>query len=65
MLEIDTEKFEEARNKAEIFYRSIGEVYCPYFKEKVAFNAKGWEHLRFNAPRQARAQELKDLFKKE
>jgi hypothetical protein len=43
----DKSDFEKVKNNAEIFYNSIGEVYSPYFKEKIAFNAKGWEHLKF------------------
>ncbi len=41
------ELFETAKKEAGIFYHSLIEVYCPYFKEKIAFNAKGWEHLQF------------------
>jgi hypothetical protein len=33
----------------------VKEVHCPYFKEKVAFNAKGLEHLKFKGNRQARS----------
>lgn len=41
------EKFEGTKRKAEEIYKSIGEVYCPYFKEKVAFHAPGLEHIKF------------------
>lgn len=37
-------------------YKKISEVYCPYFKENVSFNAKGLEHLKFNKKNHARIQ---------
>lgn len=56
MLEI-SENFTEIRQKGEDYYKTIGEVYCPYFKEKVHFTAGGLEHLKFKRPRMARAQQ--------
>ena len=56
MSEIDPGKFVAARENAEAFYKTIGEVKCPYFQEKVAFNAKGLEHIKFQALRKARSQ---------
>jgi len=41
------ENFEEIKVKGEEFYKNIGEVYCPYFKDKISFNAKGIEHLKY------------------
>lgn len=55
MNEIDQVKFEKARTNAENFYKEIGEVWCPYFQEKIAFNAKGFRHLKFKSDRQARS----------
>ncbi len=52
----DEKDFEEVKVMAETFYKSIGEVRCPYFSERVAFNAKGWRHLAFKSDRQARTQ---------
>lgn len=48
------EDFASAKTMAEVFYHSLGEVYCPYFKEKIAFNAKGWEHLQFKNRQRSR-----------
>lgn len=48
------ENFEEIKKRAEDFYASIGEVYCPYFQEKIHFNAKGLRHLKFKTDKQAR-----------
>jgi len=42
----DQKKFLEVKNKAEKFYNEINSVYCPYFSEKVNFNAKGLDHIR-------------------
>lgn len=41
------EEFVKASIEAELFYKTIGGVWCPYFEESIAFNVKGWEHLRF------------------
>lgn len=50
----DEKDFEEIKEKAEVFYKTISEVYCQYFKEKIAFNAKGLKHLKFKSDQQAR-----------
>jgi len=49
------EQFNKLKEEAENFYKSIGEIYCPYFKEKIIFNAKGLEHLKFKTKNHARA----------
>jgi len=49
------EDFQKIKSEAEDFYKNIGEVYCPYFKEKIAFNAKGLKHLKFKSDKQARS----------
>lgn len=41
------ENFEEIKTKGEELYKTFMEVYCPYFKEKIFFNARGLEHLKF------------------
>jgi hypothetical protein len=50
----DQEKFEKVRNETEKLYGTLGLVYCPYFKEKISFNAKGLRHLKFKSDQQAR-----------
>lgn len=55
MDDIDPAKFEKARTEAEEFYKNIERVRCPFFKEDVAFNAKGIEHIKFHRIRQARS----------
>jgi hypothetical protein len=57
MLEFTDEQFDKIKSKSEELYKSIGEVYCPYFKEKVIFNAKGLEHLKFKSKNHARSQD--------
>ena len=47
MLKFSNEEFEKVKSNGESFYKSIGEIYCPYFKEKIAFNAQGLEHLKY------------------
>ncbi|MEE8131668.1 MAG: hypothetical protein V3T98_01360, partial [Candidatus Paceibacterota bacterium] len=46
-MEINSEKFAKTKSDAEIFYKAIGEVHCPYFKENISFNAKGLDHIKF------------------
>ena len=41
--------FEKKKAEADDFYSKIGEIFCPYLNEKVIFNAKGREHLKFHA----------------
>ncbi len=40
-------QFNILREKSEALYKSLNEVHCPYFKEKVYFNSRGLEHLKF------------------
>lgn len=49
--------FEEIKQKAEILYKSIKAVHCPYFNGTVKFNAKGLDHLKFKGWRKARSQD--------
>ena len=46
-MQIDFEKFEKIKKRAEDFYKDINFVNCPYFKEKILFNAKGLDHIKF------------------
>lgn len=58
MLSFTDEQFEETKKKAEEFYKSITDgVDCPYFKEKIVFNAKGLEHLKFSRKNHARSRQ--------
>ena len=54
---LDLENFEEVRTKGEEFYKTIGEVHCPYFKEKISFGAQGLEHLKFKRRDKARLEQ--------
>lgn len=51
----DEQDFDGVSRKAEEFYTSVGEVYCPYFGRKIAFNVKGLKHLRFKSDQIARS----------
>ena len=44
----------KSKKEAEDFYKTIGEIKCPYFKEKIAFNTKGLKHLKFKSNQRAR-----------
>jgi len=52
----DEEDFDKVKAEAEALYPTVSEVYCPYFKEKIAFNAKGLRHLKFKSDQVARVQ---------
>lgn len=54
---LDIENFEEVRIKSENFYKTLTQIYCPYFREKIFFNSQGLEHLKFKQPRKARSQQ--------
>ncbi len=46
--------FQVIKDGAEVFYKSIDTVRCPYFGCDIVFNAKGWRHLTFKSDQQAR-----------
>lgn len=50
----EIENFEEVVAKGEELYRSFNVVRCPYFGEKIYFNAQGLEHLKFKHREKAR-----------
>lgn len=50
----ENKNFEETKEAAEKLYASFGEVWCPYLQEKIIFNAKGIEHLKFKRKNIAR-----------
>jgi len=54
-MDIEQGKFDRSKAESEDAYRKIGEVYCPYLKEKVAFNAKGLEHVKLKERNKARS----------
>jgi hypothetical protein len=46
-MEININDFERIKKQSEKAYREVKEVFCPYFKEKVAFTHHGLKHLRY------------------
>jgi len=55
--EITEENFTKTKEDGETFYKTLGEIYCPYFQEKISFNAKGLEHLKFKKKKHTRSLE--------
>lgn len=45
---------EQKKLLAEENYRKVGNVYCPYLKQKVSFNAKGLGHIKMKEWNRAR-----------
>lgn len=39
------ESYSEAKQKAKLFYKSIGRIWCPALDEEIFFNEKGFRHL--------------------
>jgi hypothetical protein len=56
-MEFTDEQFNKVKSQNEDLYKSIGEVYCPYFKEKISFNAQGLEHIKFKRRDRARPEQ--------
>lgn len=48
-------EFQKIKDEAEKLYKTFDLIYCPYFEEKVSFNAKGLRHLKFKSDQQARS----------
>ncbi len=45
-LEFTDHEFNGVLHTAQEFYRTLGQIRCPYFQADVQFNARGFEHLR-------------------
>jgi hypothetical protein len=56
-MEISNKTFNTIREKAEIDYKNIESVFCPYLKLEVAFNSKGLEHIKFKDRNKSRIRE--------
>jgi len=46
-MQIDPQELSKIKITVERLYKSVGEIYCPYFNENIAFNAKGLDHIKF------------------
>ncbi len=53
-IEFTDQQFKETKEKGEELYKTLGEVVCPFLKEKVSFGAQGLEHLKFKRRGKAR-----------
>lgn len=53
-MHLSAENFKAVKIRAENFYKTFQEVYCPYFKGKIKFNSKGLEHIEFKSWRRPR-----------
>ena len=56
-MRISEEKFIKEKSKGEKFYKNLDFIRCPYFEEKIFFNAKGLEHIKFKRKDHARSSE--------
>lgn len=44
---VNFEKFKKVKKEAEKTYKDFDKTLCPYLKEKVNFNSKGLDHIKF------------------
>lgn len=54
MIEFTEQEFKRVKENGEKLYKSLGEVFCPFLKDKVSFGAQGLEHLKFKRREKAR-----------
>ncbi len=56
-MEIDEEKFNQAREKAKKLYEAAGKILCPYFGFDIILNSDGFHHLQFSTRRERNKEE--------
>ncbi len=49
------EEFTRVKDKAELFYKSLGKMQCPALAADVHFSSDGFHHLRFDGTRAERS----------
>ena|SRR3989344_7234717 len=50
----DISNYEKLKEDAERFYRGIGNIFSPAFKENIYFSSEGFNHIVFKSPRTER-----------
>ena len=45
IIKIDPVKFNKVKQEVRRYYKSINKIKCPYLKDEVHFNVKGFQHL--------------------
>ncbi len=48
------DNFDKIKDEAELKYKEIDTVYCPFLKQDILFNSRGLDHLKFKRERIAR-----------
>lgn len=56
-MEVDQEKFKQAKEKAKKLYEVTGKILCPYFGFDIILNSDGFHHLQFSARRERSKEE--------
>jgi hypothetical protein len=54
VIEFTEQQLKDVKDEGEELYKSLDQIYCPYFKEKISFGAQGLEHLKFKRREKAR-----------
>jgi len=42
---MEDNNYEEIKDRANLFYKNINKIFCPFFNEKIVFNSEGFNHL--------------------
>lgn len=58
---MDISNYDKNRQDADNYYKRIGKVSCPAFKELVYFTSEGFNHLIYQGDRSERAKETQIL----
>lgn len=56
-MDIDPDRFRQAKERSHSIYTAQSSVWCPYFKTQVVLNSDGFHHLQFSARRERNKRE--------
>jgi len=56
-MDVDADRFREAKEKAHAIYIAQPSLWCPYFKTQIVLNSDGFHHLQFSARRERNKRE--------
>jgi len=56
-----SQSIKDIRERAAAHYAQRASVYCPYFKEEIALNSAGFNHIRYRQARKERHVEVQKI----
>lgn len=57
----NAKKYNQIKQQAYRKYKKIGQVYCPYLKDKISFNSQGFWHMIYTARNKKRPRSVQSL----